>query len=187
MSIESMNIKSSADKKRPGGPLEGKPVQGLDKNWYNKFGEKIDDPRKNKPPENQLGGEESLEAMKEAQSKEDQRKLREVRERLEKYGISKDEEYAQKFWDAERAKVKIGKNPDKYLKDLRDAMMENIEKAVATGNIDVFAGPKELAESEKQKISAYRALAKEMGYEVGQFKLDKHTHSAEATIKKIEK
>ena len=29
---------------RPGGSLEGKPVQGLDGKWYNQFGEKIEAP-----------------------------------------------------------------------------------------------------------------------------------------------
>ena len=32
------------ERKRPGGPLEGKPVQGPDGKWYNEVGEETDAP-----------------------------------------------------------------------------------------------------------------------------------------------
>ena len=32
--------------KRPGGNLEGKPVQGPDGQWYDKYGEKIEQPKR---------------------------------------------------------------------------------------------------------------------------------------------
>jgi len=127
--------------KRPGGPLQGKPVEGLNGQWYNQFGEKIEDPRKN-----QL--------------------------------YDKDVDYAQKFWSKGQPE------------GLREAMIESIQNSIKDGEnegvFSIFVNQQGLDENDKMKMSAYRQLAKENGYEISQFQFNAKTHNARAKITKIE-
>src|SRR3989344_278502 len=116
--------------KRPGGVLEGKPVQGEDGKWHDRFGEKL---------------------------LEDQ---------------SKDSDWTAKFWSHQP-------------RGMEDTMKENLEKALEQGSITVLiGGGKELDDFAKEKMSAYRQLARELGYEVGQFKLHKNSGTATMEIGK---
>lgn len=113
--------------KRPGGPLQGKIIQGPDGKWYNEFGEQA----------------------------------------------SKDDIYSHLFWSR--------KQPP----NLREAMMQNILSASQTGTFGVFVNPSGMTEEDKEKLSAYRVLARELGFEIGEFQFNKRSHNALATIKKM--
>lgn len=121
--IAPTNLPSPA---RPGGELQGKPIQGLDGQWYDKFGE----------------------------------------------AIGKDEVYSEQFWDHQ---------PE----GMREAMIENIESAAQKGSFSIFAGHNGIEDHDKEKMSAYRFLAKELGYVVGPFYYNKSTYVVNATITKI--
>ncbi len=134
MGFESYNFgkqqPSQEQPRRPGGTLEGKPIQGPDGQWYDKFGEKI----------------------------------------------SQDAAYAIGFWKKQPA-------------GMREAMHDILKRAEQTGIMSSLASPDKGIEDDlelKQKLSAYRELAREMGYEVGQFQFDKRTGTATASIKKAE-
>lgn len=121
--------------KRPGGPLERKPIQGLDGQWYNQFGEKIPPP--DTSPQATI-----------------------------------DQIYAKKYWD---------KYPDERVKE---AMSEIIELAAKTGVFRHFVSANGITEEDKVKLSAYRQLAHELGYKLGQFKFNKNSHSVYTEIHK---
>ena len=117
--------------KRPGGPLQGRPSEGLDKKWRDKFGELL-------TPEKAW-----------------------------------DMEYAARFWQHQ---------PE----GMREAMMSNIESAAKQNppQIGYFVDPSGITEKDKERLSAYRVLAEEMGYEVGQYVFNKQSHAALAPIHK---
>jgi hypothetical protein len=87
----------------------------------------------------------------------------------------KDGEYSKKFWEKGKPE------------GLREAMIENIISATNTGFIGIFVSLDGYTENDKEKMSAYRVLAKEIGYEIGPYKLDRKTGVASADIRKIAK
>jgi len=133
-----MDTEPKPASRRPGGKLQGKPIQGIDGQWYDKFGNKI-------PPQTERGPK------------------------------NKDEEYSQRFWDRDQ--------PD----GLREVMIYNLESAVKRGTFSLFVDPKGITEKDKEKLSAYRLLAKETGFEIGEFVFSKETYTVTATISQIEK
>jgi hypothetical protein len=93
---------------------------------------------------------------------------------------TKDESYAEEFWQKQPA-------------GLKEAMEQNILAAIKAGIFSMFVAPEEgktfqdtesIDEESKRKLSAYRVLAKEIGYEIGPFTLNKNAHSVKATISK---
>ena len=84
---------------------------------------------------------------------------------------SRDLEYATRFWESQPS-------------GMREAMRENIEIAAQAGSISSFVDPKGISEKDKEKLSAYRVLAKEMGYEVGQYVTNRDSYTAVAPINK---
>jgi len=72
--------------------------------------------------------------------------------------------------------------PEKTLVEMRKAMLESIEKALAAGSISIFVGPK-LSDEAREKLSAYKILARENGYEIGLFRHSKSAHTATAPIR----
>ncbi len=94
---------------------------------------------------------------------------------------STDMEYAAKFWNRQDKNLS-----PKYAGQLRESMRGNIESAVngKRGSIGSFVDPTGVTEEDKEKLSAYRVLAKEMGYEVGDYAFDKRSHVASAQISK---
>lgn len=85
-----------------------------------------------------------------------------------------DHNYAQRFW----ARVPEG---------MRAAYQTSIESAARTGTLAIFVNMEGLDEKDREKMSALRLLAKELGYEVGQFRLDKRSGTVSASIRKIAK
>lgn len=76
--------------------------------------------------------------------------------------LDKDEAYSMMFW--------AGKRP----KGLREAMLQSLYSAIKTGKFSSFAGASEtpdgrlaLDQDSKEKLSAYRILAREQGYTIG--------------------
>ncbi len=126
----SRQIVSMTQYKRPGGPLKGKPVVGLDgRRWYDPFGEEIVfDP--------------------------------------------KDLEYSKRFWSHNQP-------PEQ-----RETMIENVLRAGETGFIGMSVDPTGITGAHREKLSALRVLARQMGYNVKQFIFDPRSYTAIASIKK---
>lgn len=88
--------------------------------------------------------------------------------------MDKDENYAARFWQGKA-------------EGLRDVITENIHQAAREeGFISSFVDPSGIAEKDREKLSACRQLARELGYEVGDFKFYPNAHTARAPIKKVE-
>lgn len=87
---------------------------------------------------------------------------------------NKDTEYADRFWV---------RQPE----GMRDIMIGKINTAVEKegGIFSLFADPAGISEHDKEKMSAYRALAKELGYEIGQYKFNPQTYCVSAPVKKL--
>ena len=92
-------------------------------------------------------------------------------QRLDKDQV--DQIYAERFWQSSRV-----------VKGTREVMIDNIHRATEQGSLGSFVDPNGITEQDKEKLSAYRQLAKELGYEVGDFKFDKAAHTALAPIHK---
>lgn len=82
--------------------------------------------------------------------------------------------YAERFW----ASAPEG---------MRVVYTTSIESAARIGTLSLFANREGIDERDKEKMSALRVLAQELGYEVGQFHLDKKQNTASAPIHKIVK
>ena len=89
--------------------------------------------------------------------------------------LDKDEVYAERFWGRDQPK------------GLKEVMVENIRKASEeSGVFTSFVDQNGINDKDREKLSAYRVLARETGYEIGEFKLDKKTGVASAPIKQVE-
>jgi hypothetical protein len=83
-----------------------------------------------------------------------------------------DKEYARRYW--------IRQPPG-----MREVMERNIKKsATEEGVIYHFVDPQGIKEDDKEKLSAFRILARQMGYDIGQYHFDKHAHVASAKVRK---
>ena len=97
----------------------------------------------------------------------------------ERIQYSTDMAYSKAFWKnfkhktVARARYKI----------MRETIENDTKKH---GQIAILVGP-QITEEAKMQMSAYRALAKNMGYEIGKFTLHKKAHTATAPIKKVSK
>ncbi len=117
--------------KRPGGPLKGKPVEGLDERWYDPFGKPI---------------------------KFEERDLI----------------YAKRFWSHNQPR------------GLREVMIENVLDSEKHGFLGCFVSSEGIDETNKEKLSAYRVLAQQMGYKLGKFIFNRPSFVAMAHITKSE-
>lgn len=99
---------------------------------------------------------------------------------------SKDAVYAAQFWD----QMSWDKG-DVFATSMKEAMKTSIESAAKTigpdgnGQFSLFVTPEGMAEKDKQKISAYRELAKEMGFQIGPLKRNEKSGTATGTIRKL--
>lgn len=86
----------------------------------------------------------------------------------------KDEEYARRFWERGRPE------------GLREVMTDIVRKAAEqeNGSIGSFVSPEGIDEKDREKLSAYRQLARSLGYEVGQYVFSPDGYTAQASIKK---
>lgn len=82
-----------------------------------------------------------------------------------------DEVYAAKFWAR------------KHPPGLREAMIETIRADAQIGTTVIFVDKSGITEIDKEKLSARRELAKELGFEVGSFAFNKNAFTATATIR----
>ncbi len=83
-----------------------------------------------------------------------------------------DKEYARRYW--------IRQPPG-----MREVMERYIQKCASEGiPLRHFVGAEGIAEDDKEKLSAFRVLARQMGHEIGQYSFDKSSHVATAEIRK---
>ncbi|MEK6952751.1 MAG: hypothetical protein AABX29_07085 [Nanoarchaeota archaeon] len=114
-------------KNRPGGPLEGRPVSGIDGKWYDQFGREIKfDP--------------------------------------------KDIKYSDLFWSRNQPR------------GIKEAMIDNIVSASEGGLFGCFVAANGITDYDKERLSAYRVLAKQMGYEIGEYKFNARSGNATVPI-----
>ena len=85
-----------------------------------------------------------------------------------------DLDYSARFWSRSRPK------------GLREVMIDNIITGEKEGSIGSFVSPDGILESDREKLSAYRVLAQQMGYEVGKFSFNKRAYTALASIRKVD-
>ena len=100
--------------------------------------------------------------------------------------LSRDERYAQRFWDGFRN----GPKPwsDANIESLRATIRSELVRAAeSTGVFPVLVGPERITEKFKEKLSACRQLARDMGYEMGPFRFNENSYVAVAEIRKVPK
>ncbi len=68
-------------------------------------------------------------------------------------------------------------------KGVREAMEQSIRAAVGVGTLSLFIDPSGITNSDRDRLSAYRVLAQELGYEVGDFVINHSAHTATAPIR----
>lgn len=90
--------------------------------------------------------------------------------------LALDKVYSDLFWSGKSESLST---------DLKKAMLESIEKAVAIGRFSLFTDPTSIGEKDRQTLSAYREIARENGYEIGKFTHNPSSHTASAPIKKL--
>ncbi|MEK7571064.1 MAG: hypothetical protein AAB553_02210 [Patescibacteria group bacterium] len=95
--------------------------------------------------------------------------------------LTKDESdrmYSAAYWYENRETIPYG---------LRDQMISNIRSAGepgGNGQIGTFVDPEGITEKDRMKMSAYKVLAEELGYEVGEYTHHQKTHNVNAPISK---
>lgn len=140
MGIESPKINQEQpqqeQRKRPGGPIQGKPIQDFEGKWHNQSGEEI----------------------------------------------STDAAYAQAYWNEQ----KIKGMPEKNIDQMRQSMRDTIEQQEEGGIVGIFVDKTGITDEFKRKLSAYREIAREMGYEIGEFRFNENSGNVTASIKKRE-
>lgn len=88
--------------------------------------------------------------------------------------LNKNQEYAQKFWDR-----------NKDTKGLRESMTEEITREAKKGEFIKYVNETGITENDKEKLAAYQSLARELGYQIGEFTIDPKTGKAIAKITPI--
>ncbi len=84
----------------------------------------------------------------------------------------RDIEYSQRFWARGQPNGMHG------------VMCSEVEKSYRSGRFGHFVSSDGITESDKETLSAYRILAKELGYRIGLFTFDRSTGIATAPIEK---
>lgn len=92
-------------------------------------------------------------------------------EPTEKSRLENEAEYAKKFWDR-----------NKNTNGLREAMSEEITREAKKGEFIKFVSATGITENDKEKLAAYQSLARELGYQIGEFTLDPKSGTATAKI-----
>jgi len=68
----------------------------------------------------------------------------------------------------------------------REAIIDNIISASETGLIGCFVNSGGITDYDKERLSAYRILAKQMGYEIGEYKFNPRSGNVTAPIRRQE-
>jgi hypothetical protein len=96
-----------------------------------------------------------------------------------------DSQYATAFW------VRMKQKGDAFVASMREAMKSPIESAIKTigpngeGQFAIFVTPEGMTDEERQKISAYREIAREMGYQIGPLKRNERSGTSTGIIRKL--
>lgn len=92
--------------------------------------------------------------------------------------IGRDEAYSRMFWVDQPT-------------TMRETMKQNVEIAFRNGLMAMFVtgqktpeGKIDIGQNDKEKLSAYRVLAKEMGYTIGSYEYKEKSGTVTATITK---
>jgi hypothetical protein len=143
---------------RPGGPLGQREITRSERERFN---ESVNQRRR---------------ALHELRAAEESREIGDIRTRLhgsEPHNQNKDIDYAERFWSSNKNTI-----------ELRDAMAQSLQRAIDRGDrlfhisVDVTG----ITEKDKERLSAYRALGKELGVELGPFRLIKGAGTAVAEL-----
>lgn len=84
----------------------------------------------------------------------------------------KDLKYSERFWSSQP-------------KGMRETFMNNILNAANDGFLGIIISEKEFTEKDKERASAYRVLARQMGLEVGGYILNENARTIVAPIKRV--
>ncbi|OHA47750.1 MAG: hypothetical protein A2806_01480 [Candidatus Terrybacteria bacterium RIFCSPHIGHO2_01_FULL_48_17] len=96
--------------------------------------------------------------------------------------LNRDHTYARQFWQRMQEEGLSPEQIRNYENALRGQIQNHAEQGLLLENVS--AG--ELADKDKEKLSALRELASEMGYEVGQFRRGEEPGLMRASLHKIE-
>ncbi len=83
-----------------------------------------------------------------------------------------DKLYSERFWQRQP-------------KGVRESMIDIIKERAEGGSFVIAVDPRGITDDDREKLSAYRDLAKQIGYEVGEYKFESKSHIVHAPIKKI--
>lgn len=97
--------------------------------------------------------------------------------------VSRDEAFSSMYW----GNLRMGGMKEKGIQEMQEQMRETLEKAAIEGNLSIFVDRNGLTQNDKEKLSAYRIQAKQFGYEISQFELNKDSGTVTAKISKQEK
>jgi hypothetical protein len=88
----------------------------------------------------------------------------------------KDKEYSDRFWER-----------NQKIPGIKDSMIESLKNAIARGDpqFQVFVTNTGLTQEDKEKLSTYRAIAREIGVNLGPFRLNKKSGTAAADVVRI--
>jgi len=70
---------------------------------------------------------------------------------------------------------------------MREVFQRAVERGAQTGQIGWFVDKTGITEDDRERLSALRQTAEELGYEVGNFVFSENAWTAMAPIKKISK
>jgi len=93
--------------------------------------------------------------------------------------IERDNEYSNKFWESQ------GEISDNVRENMKDIILDCVQR----GEMAIFVGFEKngkIDEKSKQKLSAYRVLAIEIGYYIGDFVIHREAGTVIAKIYKKE-
>jgi uncharacterized membrane-anchored protein len=102
-----------------------------------------------------------------------------------------DAEYAERYWQYMRDTYKF-KNQEayeKFVQSTKEQMKYQLEKSVDSesgeGTFNLMVDSSGITEHDKQRISAFRVIAREMGYGIEKFSFNENSGTATAPIKRL--
>jgi hypothetical protein len=124
-------------------------------------------------------------AKKVVRQQQDDAEIQQVRQQLAtpETSVDRDTQYAEKYW---QLRAEHGDKP-KLIEGIKQSFRQSILDAANSDEkrLAIFVAAENFSEEERAKISAYRVLAKELGYEIGPYKISKGSGTAMAEIKKL--
>jgi len=91
-----------------------------------------------------------------------------------------DVDFSARYWDRHRASGWSDLQMDRRL----ESMKENILSGSATGSMSFLVGDDRITDEWREKLSAYRVLARQMGFDVGAFRFNPDAGTVTAPITK---